>query len=68
MAMQPTVREMQMAILTIRKFANEDDYNLCREYQRSTYVACADLMDAMLTGRDLIPVELDADGRVIGEE
>ena len=57
MSMQPTVRQMQEAIMTIRKFALEDDYNLCRPYLKDLVLACADTLDRILEARDWEPVE-----------
>lgn len=56
MSTQPTIREMQAAILTLRRFANEDDYNLCRPYLKSLVIACADVLDTVIYARDWEPV------------
>jgi len=61
MATQPTVKEMQAAILTIRRFANLDDYNLCRPYLRGMVLAAADLLDSILSARDWVPVGSEED-------
>ena len=59
MATQPTVREMQNAIMTLRRFAEQDDYNLCREWQKGLVFACADVLDTLLAAREWRPIMED---------
>ena len=59
MSTQPTVREMQNAIMTIRRFADQDDYNLCRPYLIRLVRGCADVLDTVLDARDWKPVMED---------
>ena len=56
MSTQPTVREMQTVIWTLRRFANEDDYQLCRPYLKRLVIACADVIEEILCARDWEPV------------
>jgi len=55
----PTVKEMQAAILTIRRFADENDYTLCRPYLKSLVMSCAEVLDTVLYARDWEPVRDD---------
>lgn len=57
MSTQPTVREMQEVIIKIRRFAYDDDYNLCRGYLKSLVLGCADTLETVLEARDWKPVE-----------
>jgi len=59
MATQPTVREMQNALMTLRRFAEQDDYNLCRGWQKNMILACADVIETLLVARDWEPVMPD---------
>ena len=59
MSTGPTVKEMQKAITTIRRFADQDDYNLCRPYLIDMVKACADLLETVLEARDWNPVMSD---------
>ena len=59
MSTQPTIREMQLAISTIRRFAHQDDYNLCRNYLKDMVLACADLLETVISARDWKPVMED---------
>jgi len=56
MSTQPTIREMQNAIVTIRRFANQDDYNLCRPYLKRLVSACADTLETVIEARDWEPI------------
>jgi len=56
MATQPTIREMQSAIMVIRRFADQDDYNLCRPYLKDMVKSCADILETILIARDWEPV------------
>lgn len=57
MATQPTIKEMQTAIATIRRFADQDDYNLCRPYLVEMVKSIADVLDTIISARDWEPVE-----------
>lgn len=61
MSTQPTVREMQNVIVTIRSFAEQDDYHLCRPYLKRMVNACADVLETVLEARDWTPVIGDND-------
>ncbi len=56
MTTQSTVAEMQDAIMVIRRFADYNDYNLCRPYLKDMVRGCADLLDTVLIARDWEPV------------
>ena len=56
MATQPTVREMQDVIMRLRRFAHEQDYDLCRPYLVTLVLACADVIETVLIARDWEPV------------
>ena len=57
--MQPTVKEVQDALVLIRKFAYQDDYNLCRPYLINLVISFCDTIDVVLTARDWEPVHFD---------
>ncbi len=59
MTTQATVAEMQDAIMTIRRFVEYNDCNLCRPYLKDMVRACADLLDTILVARDWEPVMPD---------
>ena len=56
MSTQSTIAEMQRAIVTIRRFAQQDDYNLCRPYLKRLVSSCADVLEEVLSARDWEPV------------
>jgi hypothetical protein len=64
MSTQPTIREMQQAILTIRRFADQDDYNLCRAYLKDIVKSCADVLDTVISAREWVPVGSDRDDEI----
>ena len=59
MTTQPTIREMQNAIMTIRRFADQDDYNLCRPYLKDLVKAIVEIIEIVLIARDWEPVMPD---------
>ena len=56
MSTQPTIREMQQAIMTLRSFADQNDYDLCRPYLKDMIKACADMVELIIIARDWEPV------------
>ena len=61
MATQPTIREMQQAIVTIRRFADCDDYGLCRNYLKDMVKAIADILDTIICAREWVPISENPD-------
>ncbi len=61
MSTQPTVKKMQDAIITIRNFAEQNDYNLCRDYQKNMVKACADMLDTIICARDWKPFDCNGE-------
>ena len=42
--------------MVIRRFADQDDYNLCRPYLKDMVKSCADILETILIARDWEPV------------
>lgn len=57
MSTQPTIREMQNAIMTVRRFADQDDYGLCRSHLKDMVKAIADLLEAIISARDWVLID-----------
>ena len=53
----PSIKEVQDAILVIRKFADENDYTLCRPYLKGLVKEFCNVLDIILNARDWEPVE-----------
>ena len=56
MPTKPTVREVQEAIITLHRFADQDD-TLCRGHLKSLVRAMADVLSTILVARDWVPVD-----------
>jgi len=56
MSTQSTVKEMQNALRVIRRYAMDNDYNLCREWQKNMIMSCAEIIETILIARGWEPV------------